>query len=375
MITYYLIRTLINTINMKTFQDSVESREKIIECLSSGEVVIMPSNGVYTINTNLFNERAIKKLYMMKEKDTIKAMSVYVYDWAMARVLTNLNEEETKIIEIITQKFWPGPLTIIVGSNESYVSSYYISEHTISLECPDHEIPRYVLKYNEMPLLVTTANTVNNIHSVCGEHINKYFGTISDITFINSDTVPKYGIRNTIIKIKDKNITFIRHGIITEEDVRNECELHELDVVIDTELLVSPNYENSKIAVLGKFIQGDPIDKTIEIENLDRSIELYLNNSVFVDLGKRNTNIKEFCTGYVDLSEGDNIKEALFNINNVLHQLKDIQCKNVIFFNFYKSKEGLYKTLYNIILRYCNHKEIFIPLSRGFLSHKELVDF
>jgi len=359
---------------METIQDSIESREKIIDTLSSGGVVIIPSNGVYTINTNLFNEEAIKKLYMMKEINKIEPMSVCVYNWAMARVLTNLNEIEPKIVETLTNKFWPGPLTIIASSNKSYISPYYISNNTISLECPDHEIPRYILEYNETPLLSSSANPENKINSVCGEHINKYFGSIEDITFINSDVVHKYGIKNTIIKIENNTITFIRNGIITLSDIQEECDLNKLNVVIESEILINPIFENTKTAVLGQFIQGRPIEETIKKEDLEKSIELYFSNSIFIDFGKRNVNMKGLCLGYVDLSEKDNIKEALFNINNVLHQLEEIQCKNVIFFNFYKSKEGLFETLYNIILRYCNHKELLIPLPKDLVSNEEILE-
>ena len=364
----------ISTNNMETIQDSIESREKIIECLSSGKVVIIPSNSVYTINTNLFNDEAIKKLYLMKEKDKIKPMSVYVYNWAMARVLTNLNETETKIVESLTNKFWPGPLTIIVTSNESYISPYYISNNTISLECPDHDIPRYILEYNEMPMLASPANPENRINSICGEHVNKYFGSVDGVTFINSITPPKYGVKNTVIKINNNNITFIRNGIITMSDIQTECELNKLDVVIQSEFLIYSSFENSKKAVLGQFIQGRPIEEGIKKGDLEKSIELYFNNSIFIDFGKRNINMKGLCAGYVDLSEQDNIKEALFNINNVLHQLEEIQCKNVIFFNFYKLKDGLFETLYTIILRYCNQKELFIPFPKGLVSNEELLE-
>ena len=359
---------------METIQDSIESREKIIEYLSSGKVVIMPSDSVYTINTNLFNNEAIKKLYMMKERDTIGPMSVYVYNWAMARVLTELNEIETEIVETITNKFWPGPLTIIVSSNSSYTSPYYILNGTISLECPEHEIPRYVLEYNEMPLLTATANKENGIHSICGEHINKYFNTVSDIAFINSSTSPKYCIRNRIIKVKNNEITIIRNGIITEKDIMTECKLNDLDITVRHDLKNEPPYEDSKVSVLATFIQGGPIDKDIEINSLERPIELYFNNSIFVDFGKRNENLKRLCAGYVDLSEKDDIKEALFNINNVFHQLEDIRCKNIIFFNFYKSKDGVFKTIYDIILRYCKGKELFIPLPMNLISDEELVE-
>ena len=63
----------------------------------------------------------------------------------------------------------------------------------------------------------------------------------------------------------------------------------------------------------------------------------------------------------MDLSEKGDIKEALFNIYDVLHQLNNLSIKNIIFINFYK-QFGLYKTLLDKLQRCCS-KNIMITLS------------
>ena len=64
----------------------------------------------------------------------------------------------------------------------------------------------------------------------------------------------------------------------------------------------------------------------------------------------------------VDLSENGDIKEALFNIYDVLHQLNNIDKPNILFMDLYNSKTDLYKTMTDKLTRCCNNRRIMIPL-------------
>ena len=97
-------------------------------------------------------------------------------------------------------------------------------------------------------------------------------------------------------------------------------------------------------------------------ETINKLTEKYLSESVLVDFGKRNLEKRELCAGYVDLSEKDDIKEALFNLYDVLHQLNNLDVKNIIFINLYSNNTGLFITLLDKIERCCDYKKIMIPI-------------
>ena len=115
------------------------------------------------------------------------------------------------------------------------------------------------------------------------------------------------------------------------------------------------------------------MNQSLEKFNIMKSINYYLMNSIFIDFGGHNINMMDKFYGYVDLSEKGNPREALFNLYNVLHQLKEIECSNVIVFNYFKNKEGYYRTLYDRLIRCSGGKETIIPytISEGTLCNTE----
>ena len=76
---------------------------------------------------------------------------------------------------------------------------------------------------------------------------------------------------------------------------------------------------------------------------------------------KKNIEKKELTAGYVDLSEKADIKEALFNLYDVLHQLKYVNIKNILFLDLYNN-EGLYKVMQEKLKHCCGNKRMMIPL-------------
>ena len=77
---------------MNILKNSEESRREIVAKIEAGGIVILPSNGVYTFNTNIFNEKSIEKIYMLKERDMNTPLGVAVKDFEMAKPLINISD-------------------------------------------------------------------------------------------------------------------------------------------------------------------------------------------------------------------------------------------------------------------------------------------
>ena len=102
---------------MNILQDSESARVEIVDKIEDGEIVILPSNGVFTFNTNIFNDKSIEKIYELKQRETNTPLSVAVKDYEMAKSLIDMDSltpSELEIIETLTTEFWPGMLSIVV---------------------------------------------------------------------------------------------------------------------------------------------------------------------------------------------------------------------------------------------------------------------
>tara|TARA_B110000211_G_scaffold214140_1_gene255319 strand:- start:2615 stop:3751 length:1137 start_codon:yes stop_codon:yes gene_type:complete len=348
---------------MNILQDSESARVEIVDKIEDGEIVILPSNGVFTFNTNIFNNKSIEKIYELKQRETNTPLSVAVKDYEMAKSLIDMDSltpSELEIIETLTTEFWPGMLSIVVKTKMD--NKLYSLNNYISLECPDHSVVQSIFNQLEKPIITTSANIHKKSSCSNIEHVKSYFEMNDAITALDFDTPPRNGIENTIIKIVDSSIAIIRPGPITFEDI-SELLIDKdigfsMDFQSDTIHGVTPrHYSIDKNCCLVNFITCDKLDASINALTTK-----YLANSILVDFGKKNIEKKAICGGYVDLSEDGDIKEALFNLFNVLHQLNKTELNNILFVDLYAPNIGLYKTIKDRLDKCCNCKKMFIPL-------------
>ena len=348
---------------MNILKDTPEAQRIISDKLEDGEVVILPSNGVYTLNTNIFNNNSIEKIFMLKEKDEQSPLTVVVKDYDMAQSLINIegmSEKERQIIELLIQNFWPGMLTIVVKTNQQ--NPVYTMDGYISIESPCHKSVQNILGIIEKPIISTSANISNKASCSHISHVKNYFKDIDNITVLEPSKNPKYGIETTILKIENEtHLSILRPGSITKSDIYSLLEENDIHTSIEYKETIShgvskSHYGIDKNSVLANFITSDKLDETI-----NKLTKKYLSESVLIDFGKKNIEKYSLCAGYVDLSSNGVIEEALFNLYDVLHQLNNLEIKNIIFIDLYKNNDDLYKTMYNKLDKICN-KNILIPL-------------
>lgn len=334
------------------------TKQLTLDKLSDGEVVILPGDGTYTMNCNIFNKDAIKKMYLLKEKNMGIPFSVSVASLDVLDSLLELNEQEKQIIHTLIKDFWPGQLTIMMPCKDR-IDLVYVKNKTIAVNSPKHPIQRYILNELGAPMITTSANTYGEACYTDLESVKKKY-TKLPVHIDETLPIKPSGLEDTIVKVKNNRVGIMRLGIITQKQIVDSLE--GLPVEIGKYLIPIPVILN-KNAVFAQFICGDSLDHSFHKNNMVKYVKEYLNRSILVDFGKRNYEKKELCLGYVDFSEEGNIEEAIFNFYNIIRQLNAITCNNIIFVDVYRNNEGLYNVLIDKIDRACNTKSIFIPMS------------
>ena len=84
--------------------------EKIVQVIEKGGIVIFPTDTVYGIGCNPYNENSVKKIYQIKSRTKLKALPVLAYSLDIVKKIALIDQFTEKIIE----KYWPGPLTLIL---------------------------------------------------------------------------------------------------------------------------------------------------------------------------------------------------------------------------------------------------------------------
>jgi len=347
--------------------------------INSGEIVVFPTETVYGIGASCMNEKAIKQIYEIKKRPSSNPLIMHILNIRGAKLYMDLNSSEEQIVTRLTDKFWPGPLTILVKKSH-YVPDIVSSEtEWVSLRSPSNTIARKLLEYSMVPIVAPSANMSGKITSTYKDHIVKYFKN-SNINLLLDNEPTSLGVESTIVKIENDTVSIVRPGIITKEDIICCLTTSSDDICINSNVIqceVSEqsehpgsnisHYAPSKKTLMFNFIDSNfaeeaDVDESITA-SLSKSIDYYLTKCACVDYNAKNFHCRDKFGAYVDLSKEGNLLEALFNLYNVLHQLEDAPIENILIFDYWSNKEGLYNTMFDRVIRSSNGKQIMIPVS------------
>ncbi len=134
-----------------------EKIQNAIIVIKQGGIIIFPTDTAFGIGCRIDDEKAVKRLFGIKQRSETQATPVLVDSITMAQEYLLPIPEDVK--EKLMDKYWPGALTIILQSRIEKVSSLVRGgTSTLGVRMPDHVIARALIKAVGVPLIGTSAN-------------------------------------------------------------------------------------------------------------------------------------------------------------------------------------------------------------------------
>jgi L-threonylcarbamoyladenylate synthase len=189
-------------------------KRQAIEVLSRGELVAFPTDTVYGLGVDAFNDQAVRRLYLAKGRSQEKAIPVLV---ANLEQFVDIVDRTTLTAMRLVEKFWPGPLTIILrqASNLAGAISAY---DTVGVRIPDHPIAQELIRAAG-PLAVTSANRSGDPEACTAEEIETSMGAQVHL-IVDGGRTPG-GQPSSVVDCTQDPPTILRAGPITEEEIRS----------------------------------------------------------------------------------------------------------------------------------------------------------
>lgn len=189
--------------------------KELLETLKEGKIAIIPTDTVYGLVGDATNEDVIKRIYEVKKRDKNKPLLILISDLEMLKGYTKeLNDLEEKIIN----KFWPGPLTILLSKNNNISNILTSNKDSVGVRLPDKKDLRCLISKFGKPIIATSAN-VTGKETIT--NVSELEPTIKDNVDLILDGGTINAISSTIIKVQDNKIIFLREGLITN-DIKKE---------------------------------------------------------------------------------------------------------------------------------------------------------
>lgn len=196
---------------------------EISNALKEGKLVVFPTDTVYGIGTNAYNEEACEKIYEVKGRPKYKPLLILISEISMLKEIVDyISPAEQKLIDA----FWPGSLTIkfkkkdgifpnVISAGDEYIRVRLIKDGLI------HNL----IKTAGVPIVAPSANISGNLTGTEMENIVKEFDGkveyILDYGDIENDTV------STIVQVQDEKVVVIREGKIKKEEIAEVVPLKE----------------------------------------------------------------------------------------------------------------------------------------------------
>ena len=130
--------------------------EYIVSCLRKGNLVAMPTDTFYGLAVDPVNLAAVEQIYQLKSRQKHKPLSLLISSLSQAYALAR--DCDDIMLDRLADKFWPGPLTIIVRAGTKLPLRVTANTGNVALRVPDAAIPRAVVERFGLPITATAAN-------------------------------------------------------------------------------------------------------------------------------------------------------------------------------------------------------------------------
>ena len=136
-------------------EPETERIEYIVSCLRGGNVVGLPTDTFYGLAVDPVNLRAVDRIYEIKGRLRHKPLSLLISNVSQAYELAR---DIGASFDRLAERFWPGPLTIIVRASSRLPLRSTANTGNVALRVPDAAIPRAVVEAFGLPITATSAN-------------------------------------------------------------------------------------------------------------------------------------------------------------------------------------------------------------------------
>ena len=209
---------------MKTELLDASMAARAAEILASGGLVAIPTETVYGLGANALDEEAVKRIFEVKGRPQDNPLILHV---ASAAELDKWCRAVPPEARLLTDRFWPGPLTLVLERQPVVPLRVTAGLETVAMRCPDHPLTGEVLRLAGVPVAAPSANLSGKPSTTTAEHcIHDLWGTVDAIL----DGGPcRVGVESTILDLTVTPPRVLRPGGVTLEELRSLLPETELD--------------------------------------------------------------------------------------------------------------------------------------------------
>jgi len=185
--------------------------EKVGKLLALGGIAIYPTDTVYGIGCDVFNEKSVLKIFELKKRE-MKPFPILLSEPEVAAEIAEVSE----LAERLMKHFWPGELTLKVYPKKKIPKYFLDEEGKIAIRVPDHPVPRMLAKHIAGIIVGTSANISGMKPPITAQEALDY---IKDVDVVIDAGPAKAGTPSTIVDTSGEKIVLVREGAVPFSEI------------------------------------------------------------------------------------------------------------------------------------------------------------
>ena len=192
-------------------KESLGEAKRIIE---NGGVVAIPTETVYGLGGNAFDDGAVKKIFEIKGRPNNNPLIAHVHkDYDLSKII----DYDPPYAKKLREAFLPGPLTLVYPSTGKVSSFVSCGLNTLAVRVPSHAGAQAFLKEVEIPIVAPSANLSRHVSPTSAGHVFDDFN--GKIPLILDGGECQGGIESTVCDCTGEIPIVLRSGLVTREQI------------------------------------------------------------------------------------------------------------------------------------------------------------
>ncbi len=279
-----------------------KSIQRAAAIIKAGGLVAFPTETVYGLGADGLNPIAVAKIFEVKKRPAFNPLILHISDKTWLKKFSTFKNEK---VEQLTEKFWPGPLTLVLPKTKIVPEIVTSGNPTVALRMPNHQVALQLIEACGTPMAAPSANRFGHLSPTEASHVAKYLGDKVDMILDGGKS--SVGVESTIIQFHEDEFYLLRPGGLSKEEI--EKEIGEIKIGI-----IDPDKPNAPGQLLFHYSPQTPL-KFFNKKHLDE------NKKIGMLFFKENKLVFPFAQIKILSSNGD-LREAAANLFSFLHELE-----------------------------------------------------
>ena len=332
---------------------NIDELKIVCNLIKNGEIIIFPTETVYGIGANAYDEKAVGKIFMAKGRPSDNPLIVHIAD---KNTINEIAQDITEVEQKLIDNFMPGPCTLILRKTEKIPDIVSAGLETVAIRMPDNIIARGIITYSGVPIAAPSANISGKPSGTTIEDIRKELEGKVSAVIDGGET--KIGLESTVVKVIDEVPYILRPGKVTAEDIKKivgEVEFGngifepvEIDEKVESPGVKHKHYAPNTPAQL--IYSEDEKDLVFEINKIIRA---YKGDVVVLGFSEDKEQIIVSEHRFIDIGSKKNLDQIAQNIYSALRKADELGGQIIIIEGV--KKEGLGVAIMNRLLRSCGY--------------------